>query len=69
MKKISIFAVALGLLVVVAAQPAFAVCSNARLMTSGYIYTPGTVYENPGRALSGTPTPHDLPEPRPFADD
>jgi hypothetical protein len=46
MKKISIFAVALGLLMVVAAaQPAFAVCSNARLMSSGYIYTPGTVYE------------------------
>jgi len=45
MKKISIFAVALGLLAVVAAQPALAVCSNARLMTSGYIYTPGTTYE------------------------
>jgi hypothetical protein len=45
MKYTKYFAVALGLLMVVAmVQPAQAKCSLARLMTSSYIYTPGTVF-------------------------
>jgi len=46
MKYTKYFAVALGLLLVVAmVQPANAACAAARLMNSSYIFTPGAVYD------------------------